>query len=82
MTAPAARPAGLTYAERLELERLESEVEAAESRVGELEAVLGDPATWAEGPDRGRELGETLATARAELEALMSRWELLEAKRQ
>ena len=47
----------------------------------ELEAALGDPATWTDGPDRGRELGDALATAKAELESLMGRWETLEAKR-
>jgi ubiquinone biosynthesis protein UbiJ len=47
-----------------------------------LEDALGDPETYAAGPDKGRALAEDLAAAKAELERLMTRWEQLEARRE
>jgi len=76
------RPAGLTGAERKELAGLEPRIEAAESRVAELQDALADPQTYADGPAKGQKLGEELGRARADLEALMLRWETLEAKQE
>jgi ATP-binding cassette subfamily F protein uup len=81
--APVAKKrSGLTYAERLELGKLEQAIEPSEDRVRTLEDALGDPETYAAGPDKGRALAEDLAAAKAELERLMTRWEQLEARRE
>jgi ABC transport system ATP-binding/permease protein len=76
-----AKKSALSWAEKGELEALPEKIEAAEQAAGALEAELADPATYAK---RGAEvagLNERLAKARAEIEALMARWEALEAKR-
>lgn len=71
---------GLTYAERLELEGLVGQVEAADARVSELERTLADPALYSDpGSDVGG-LTTQLGDARAESERLMARWEVLETK--
>jgi ATP-binding cassette subfamily F protein uup len=76
-----AKKSGLTWAEQRELEALPEKIDAAEQTASALEAELADPATYAK---RGAEvagLNERLAAARAEIEALMARWEALEQKR-
>ena len=78
--APASRPSGLSYAERKELAALEVTIENAEAEVTRIEAQLADPQTYEQGPEAGRELGEALTAARAEVERLMQRWEELEAR--
>jgi len=77
--APSAK---LTYAERKELGQIEGKIEAREQRVSELEAQMADPSLYAEGPARPRELAATLEQERAQLAALMERWEELESKRE
>lgn len=72
---------GLTYTERLELERLETEVEAADSTVAELEAKLADPANYQGDPEMVRTLATDLETARARAEVLTDRWAELESRR-
>jgi ATP-binding cassette subfamily F protein uup len=72
---------GLTYAERIEFDKIVDAVDAAEKRVAEVEALLGDPSLYTL---RGQEvsgLEARLLAARAEAAALASRWEMLEAKR-
>ncbi len=79
---PAPERKGLTYAERLELEGLMDRIDAAERAVGEREQALSDPDLYAK---RGHEvpaLEAALGEARAALEALMARWEELEAKKE
>ena len=84
MAAAAPKPArrGLTYAERLELERLEGEVEAADARVANIEATLADPASHTDDGTTARTLAADLETAKAEAARLMERWETLEHKRE
>ena len=72
---------GLTYAERLELQRIEGDIETAEQAVADLEAELGDPATYEQGPSKARELDTRLSTAKDRLDTLMARWEELESKK-
>ncbi|MCC6526796.1 MAG: ABC-F family ATP-binding cassette domain-containing protein, partial [Polyangiaceae bacterium] len=81
--APARTPkaAGLTYAERLELEGLLERVAAAEEAVTALEARLSDPSGYGSGLDIAK-LGAELARARVEAERLTTRWEELETRRE
>lgn len=79
---PKAKPkGGLTYAERLELEGIVDAIDAAERRVAEAEALLGDPTLYER---RGHEVGGLrahLEDARSEAASLVARWEALEAKK-
>lgn len=81
-TPPARRSRGLTYAERLELEGLMDRIEQAEAVVSGIEGELADPGLYA---TRGSEvpgLHAKLAQARSQADALTSRWEQLELKRE
>jgi ATP-binding cassette subfamily F protein uup len=72
----------LTYAERIELEKIVDTVEAADVRVVALEAKLADPGIYAKG--RAHEvapLQTQLDAAKAEAARLAARWEALEAKK-
>lgn len=72
---------GLTYAERLELDGIVDRIDAAEKDVGQIEALLADPALYAQ---RGHEvagLQARLAEAKGRAASLVERWESLEAKR-
>lgn len=71
---------GLTYAERLELEALPDQLDAAEKRARELEAALADPALYRERGDEVAPLRAELEAANAEVERLMARWEDLETR--
>jgi ATP-binding cassette subfamily F protein uup len=76
------RKSELTYAERLELEKIVDAVEAADKQVASLEAKLADPALYAKG--RSPEvapLEAKLAAAKTEAARLAKRWELLESKK-
>ncbi|MBL8610393.1 MAG: ABC-F family ATP-binding cassette domain-containing protein [Myxococcales bacterium] len=82
--APAAKPAAkakaLTYAERIELEKLPDAIEAAEGSVRALEAEVGAPEFFrGDGELVKRRLAE-LDAARAKAEALIARWEELETR--
>jgi ATP-binding cassette subfamily F protein uup len=70
----------LSYSERIELGGLMDKIEAADSRVGELDRRLADPGTYAEGGDRVKSLIAELEAAKAEAESLVARWEELESK--
>jgi ATP-binding cassette subfamily F protein uup len=71
----------LTYAERLELEKIVDAIDAAESRVAEIEGLLADPSLYATRGSEVAGLNARLAAARAEAAALVARWEALEAKK-
>jgi ATP-binding cassette subfamily F protein uup len=72
---------GLTYAERIELESIVDAIDAAEKRVGEVEALLADPDLYAKRGSEVAGLQARLAKAKADAAALVSRWEELEAKK-
>jgi ABC transport system ATP-binding/permease protein len=79
--APSKAKGGLTYAERLELETIVAAVDAAETGVTEVEALLADPKLYAA---RGAEvagLRDRLERARAHVAALVARWEALESRK-
>ena len=73
--------AGLTQAERLELEKIVDAVDAADKRVAEVEALLADPSLYSQRRDEVAGLQSQLAAAREEAARLAKRWEALEAKR-
>lgn len=79
---PASKPpaTGLTKAERRELEQIDQRIEAAETSVRELESILADPQTYADGGSRVQELNAQLQAAKLEVEAATERWEELELK--
>jgi len=80
--APRAKKKGLTYGEEIELGEILSKIEAAEAEVSRLEAELADPDLYVA---RGAEvpaLNAALDAARLEAEALITRWEALEEKKE
>ena len=76
-----AKPRGLTYAERLELDRIFDQIGQAEALVAELEGKLADPSLYAQGGARISELHQQLKAAQADAQRLTDRWEQLESKR-
>lgn len=78
---PAAKGKGLTYAERLELEKIFDEVATAEDKVTGLEGRLADPLVYAAGGEDVKPLMAKLEVARIEASRLTARWEELEAKK-
>ncbi len=67
----------LSFRERQELDALPERIEALEAELGEIEAALGDPATY---KDRGDEVAALTARSEAlpgEIEGLYARWEAL-----
>ncbi|MCL2449632.1 MAG: ABC-F family ATP-binding cassette domain-containing protein, partial [Polyangiaceae bacterium] len=79
--APPKAKAALTYAERLELEKIVDEIDAAEGAVLELERQLADPELYAKRGHDVAPLKARLERARGEAAALVERWEALEAKK-
>lgn len=80
---PALKPSGarkLTFKERLEFDGMEAAIMAAETRVGELETTLNDPAFHATRSREAHGLVADLETARAEVTRLYSRWAELAAR--
>jgi ATP-binding cassette subfamily F protein uup len=69
---------GLTYAQRLELEKLPDRIEVAESEVRALEAAVSAPDFFKQGPDAMRAKLAELDAARARAADLLARWEELE----
>ncbi len=72
----------LTRAEEMELEGICEVIELAEGRVGEIEARLADPQTYASGTVDIPALLAELDRAKEEARRKMARWEELEDKRQ
>ncbi|TPV93413.1 MAG: ABC-F family ATP-binding cassette domain-containing protein [Myxococcales bacterium FL481] len=75
------RPRKLTYAERLELDKLEPKIEAAEAKLAELQAQLEDPDFYRKPHEQQRTFHDDVAQAEALVGELMTRWEDLEARR-
>jgi ATP-binding cassette subfamily F protein uup len=69
----------LTYAEKLELERIEPLIAESEEEVARLEAVLQDPSLYAERGSEVPGLLNQLEEAKARVEEHFERWQQLEA---
>jgi ATP-binding cassette subfamily F protein uup len=81
---PATKPkpkAGLTYAERLELEKLPDAIDTAEKDLKEVETLLSDPELYASRRNEAPTLQVRLGEVRSRLESLLLRWETLETKK-
>jgi ATP-binding cassette subfamily F protein uup len=77
----ARKPGKLTFKEQRELEGIEPAILAAETRKGELEATLADPATYQKAGSGVAALRAELDQVSAEVERLYGRWQELEALR-
>ncbi|MDH5671299.1 MAG: ABC-F family ATP-binding cassette domain-containing protein [Myxococcales bacterium] len=81
--APKARSkGGLTYAERIELSKLEERIETLEAAIAALETRLANPELYQKDPPGAARAGRDLEQARSELEQAMERWEALELKKE
>jgi len=78
----APRSRKLNHKERLELEGLLERIELAEQAVATIEARLADPSTYRGATSEIAALTAQLEPARAEVEALVARWEELEQRRE
>ncbi|MGA9520934.1 MAG: ABC-F family ATP-binding cassette domain-containing protein [Myxococcaceae bacterium] len=76
--APARKPGKLSYKEQRELDGMEATIEQAEIRKAELEALLNDPATYAERASEIAQLNAELETMTKEVDRLYSRWQELQ----
>ena len=77
---PRAAAKTLTYAEELELGRIEDDITAAETVLDERRRALEDPAIACD-PQQLQERMTALDAAQAEVDRLYARWSLLEGKR-
>jgi len=76
---PVAPEKKLSYAERLELEKILDVIAAAEVKVAELEAKLA--ALYTKAPDQAERVRNEGLAAQAEVTRLVQRWEELEARK-
>ena len=76
----AARPAKLTYKERLELDALPASIESIETRKADLEAAINAQDFHLRGPIGMAETASALEACEAELERVMARWLDLEGR--
>jgi ABC transport system ATP-binding/permease protein len=81
----AARPEkqkkGLTYAERIELEKLEERIGTQEQELATLEAMLADPSAYAGAEGGIAGISANYSRAESELAVSYARWEELETKK-
>jgi ATP-binding cassette subfamily F protein uup len=80
-SAPKKRP-GLSYKERLELEKVEGRIAALEDRRSELEGMLAEPETLGGDHNRLARAADEFTAVEAELATLLERWEELELKKE
>jgi ATP-binding cassette subfamily F protein uup len=71
----------LTYAERLELDKILDRIAEAESRLADIERKLADPALYASRGNEVRDLQEGRERAQSAVTELTARWEELESRR-
>jgi ABC transport system ATP-binding/permease protein len=72
------KPGKLSFKEQRDLEGIEAQIEAAESRKAQAEAALGDVQTYAKEPQRVPALQRQLDESAAEIERLYARWQELQ----
>ncbi len=73
----ATKPRGLAWREKKELEGLEDRIEAAEAKLRQLEANVGDPTFYDQEHQSVRATLEAFEEARSQLEELYDRWAVL-----
>jgi len=73
---------GLTMSERKELETLPETIDATERALAEMEARLADPGLYAGDGEAVKTLMTDMEMRRGRLDAMMARWEALEARSQ
>jgi len=76
------RPEKLSYKEMRDLEQLPLEIDAVESRIGELQQAIAKPDFYATGQEQVQQVLANLNTAEKSLEALIDRWGALAEKQQ
>ncbi len=76
--APARKPGKLSYKEQRELDGMEAAIEQAETRKAELEALLNDPATYAQRTSEIPQLTSELEAMTKEVDRLYARWQELQ----
>ena len=72
---------GLTYAERIELEKLEGSIEVLEQAFAEVEGMLGDPSCYGSVEGGIAAITANYGRLEAELAKAFERWEELETKK-
>ena len=72
------RTAGLSYKQKQEFQDLPKQIEQLEQDIDALEAVLADPATYAERGEEVAELNRSLQAKQAQMDAAWERWAELE----
>ena len=78
---PTGRRAKMSFNEVRELEALPAKIEALEKEQAALQARLADPAFYAKSPQLATSSGSRVNEISVELEAILARWEVLEAKK-
>ena len=78
--AAAQKKSGLSYKERIELERIMPDIEAAEAKLATLEKTLADPDTYAKRSGDVPMLMASRDAAKLAVDTLVARWEDLEAR--
>jgi ABC transport system ATP-binding/permease protein len=78
---PPARRAKMNFNEVRELESLPGKIETLEKEQAALQARLADPALYSASPQLVTSLGKRVNEIGVELETILARWEVLEAKK-
>ena len=78
---PTGRRAKMSFNEVRELESLPAKIDALEKEQAALQARLADPAFYAKSPQLATSSGARINEIGVELEAILARWEVLEAKK-
>ena len=78
---PTGRRAKMSFNEVRELESLPAKIDALEKEQAALQARLADPAFYAKSPQLATSSGARVNEIGVELEAILARWEVLEAKK-
>ena len=78
---PAARRAKMSFSEVRELENLPEKIDALEKERVALQLQLADPTLYSKSPQKVIALGARANAIGIELEAILARWETLEAKK-
>ena len=78
---PPARRAKMSFSEGRELENLPGKIDALEKERVALQLQLADPTLYSKSPQKVIALGARANAIGIELEAILARWEMLEAKK-